>query len=316
MDLIIVDADGKGTFPAEALPACLEKSDFLLWQLNDRQLADGEYCLEKVIETTAPISRVVLLTTASHGMMGYHKRMVRSNPDVRYWIIVLPDSGYSGERQQLLCDIQVLFQHQVAGYSVLFEDPKSLSQTASMLRHPLPEKPPCVLYYSEQTPAIRQLTQAVKTTHPDWDVIANPEDLDWTEKYARRILLFAQDLAPFLALGKINNVDRVFVWVEGELGATDTQKAEIIDQTALDLREAGFSLTGEQTHILYGYSGYELLRGEIAAGTYSYTALKHDSSFLMWDVYGLPLLNKEYSDAQAQSFLDAHSVLVHFLDEE
>lgn len=313
MDLIITDADSKNVYLSKAVSAHLDMPDLLFWQLEDQKLDEAEYCLETVTEAPASISRVVLLTIASHGMMGYHKRLVRNNPGVKYWIIVLPDTIFSGERQQLIADIREIFQHQTAGYSVLFEKPESLKETASMLRHTVPEKPQCVLYYTRMTPVVQRLCQTIVLKYPNWEVACNPENLDWTEKYAGRILLFAEELHTFSNLAKINNADRIFVWIEGKIGVTVNQKKECIHQTAMQMQETGFSLINEKTHILYGFSNYEQIQAEINSDMYSYMALQNNSAFIMWDEYGLPLLNKYYEDATAQHFLDMHSVLGQFL---
>ena len=106
--------------------------------------------------------------------------------------------------------------------------------------------------------------------------------------------MFAEDLERFAFLAKINNPDRIYTWVEAEPGTVSRQKEKIVHDTSCLMADCGFSLTQKERHILCGFSQYELFRAEIAAGAYSCTALKTNDAFVMWDEYGLPLLNRQY----------------------
>lgn len=313
MDLVIVDADSKNSYSSIDISCLLGSSDLVIWNLDDQKLADENYRLEAVAGASSGFSKVILLTKASHGIMYYHKKMIRSNPSVKYWIVTLLDTIFVAEQQQILSDISEIFQHQNLRYAVLFDDPKTLKETALILKETIPEKPQCVLFFDTETPSVSNIVQSLKTANQDWDVLLNPDSIAWVEKYADRILLFAEDLDKFKSLAKINNADRIFVWVETELGTVSQQKEQIVKNMSHLMDKYGFSLTREDTHILCGFSHYELYRAEIESGAYFYTALRNNDTFVMWDEYGLPLLNKQYEDTNLKQFLTERCVLVDFI---
>lgn len=313
MNLIIVDADCKNSYASEDISSQLVISDFMVWYLDDQKLADEAYLLEAVTGVSGGFSRVVLFTKASHGILKYHKKMIQSNPSVKYWIVTFPNTTFAAEQKQMISDVNEVFRQQNMRYAVLFDDPKTLKETALMLQESVPEKPQCALFFDTETPAVSHIVQALKTKCQDWDVLLNPDNTGWVEKYADRILLFADDLEKFKSLAKLNNADRIFVWVEAELGTVSQQKEEIVKSTAQLMGAQGFSLTEEDTHILCGFSQYELFRAEIESGAYSYTALRNNNAFVMWDEYGLPSLNKQYEDTNLKQFLAEHCLLESFI---
>lgn len=313
MNLVIVDADSKNSYASEDIFSLLGISDVTIWNLDDQKLANENYLLEAATGIPGGFSRVVLLTKASHGIMNYHKKMIRSNPSIKYWIVTLPDTTYVAEKKQILSEISEMFQRQNIRYAVLFDDQNTLKDTALMLKEAVPEKPQCVLFFSTETPTVSFIIQTLKISYQDWDVLLNPDNMDWVEKYADKILLFADDLINFKSLAKINNQDRIFTWVEAELGSISQEKEKIVKNTSRLMDECGFSLTREDTHILCGFSQYELFCAEIEAEAYSYTALRNNDAFVMWDEYGLPLLNKQYEDTNMKQFLAEHCVLADFI---
>lgn len=313
MDLVIVDVDCKNSYSSVDISHLLGRSDLVIWNLDDQKLADENYRLEAVVDVSRGVSRVILLTKASHGIMNYHKKMIRSNPSVKYWIVTLPDTIFVAEQQQILSELSEVFQHQNLRYAVLFDDPKTLKESGRVLKETVPEKPQCVLFFDTETPSVRNIIQTLMTANRDWDVLLNPDSIDWVEKYADRIILFADDLDKLKSLATVNNSDRIFVWVEAELGTVNQQKEYIVKEMSHLMSEYGFSLTREDTHILCGFSHYELFRAEIESGAYSYTALKNNNEFVMWDEYGLPLLNKHYEDTKLKQFLAEHCVLADFI---
>lgn len=315
MNLFILDADSKNSYTSKDISSLLGTADLTVWQLNDQELADNDYHLDAVTGVQGSFSRVVLLTQASYGIMNYHRKMIRSNPMVKYWIITITAPMSATEQQQILLEVSEIFQQQNLRYAVLFDDPQTLKGTASMIAETVPEKPQCVLFYTRETQTAAQIIQSLHTAYPDWDVLCNPGDTDWVEKYADRILLFAEDLERFAFLAKINNPDRIYTWVEAEPGTVSQQKEKIVHDTSCLMADCGFSLTQKERHILCGFSQYELFRAEIAAGAYSCTALKTNDAFVMWDEYGLPLLNRQYEENTLKHFLDEHCVLADFIDQ-
>lgn len=313
MNLVIVDADCKNSYAPEDISSQLGISDLTVWYLDDQKLADEEYLLEAVTGVSGGFSRVVLFTKASHGILKYHKKMIQSNPSVKYWILTFPNTIFAAEQKQIISDVNAVFRQRNMRYAALFDDPKTLKETALMLRESVPEKPQCALFFDTETSAVRHIVQALKTKCPDWDVLLNPDNTCWVEKYADRILLFADDLEKFKSMAKINNADRIFVWVEAELGTVSQQKEEIVKSTAQLMGAQCFSLTEEDTHILCGFSQYELFCAEIESGAYSYTALRNNNAFVMWDEYGLPSLNKQYEDTNLKQFLAQHCLLGSFI---
>ncbi|MCD7882615.1 MAG: hypothetical protein LUI87_02735 [Lachnospiraceae bacterium] len=315
MNLVIVDADSKNSYTSEEISSLLGIADLTIWDLNDQKLADEEYRLEAVTGVPEGFSRVVLLTGASHGIMNYHKKMIQSNPMVKYWVVTLPDTISTAERNQISSEVSLIFQQRNARYAVLFDAPDTLKETASILKEKILDKPQCVLLFATETPVVANVLQALRTKHQDWDVSCNPESIDWIEKYADRVLLFAEDLEKFQYLAKINNVDRIYTWVEAGLGTVNQQKEKIENDTVHLMSEYGFSFTRENKHILCGFSQYELCQAEINSGAYSYTALKSKDTFVMWDEYGLPLLNMQYVDDDLKRFLKEQCVLENFIGE-
>lgn len=313
MNLVIVDVDSKNSYASEDISSLLGTSDLMIWNLDDQKLIDEDYLLEAVTGVPGGFLRVVLLTKASHGIMNYHKKMIRSNPSVKYWIVTLLDTTYVADQKQILSEVSEIFQQQNIKYAVLFDDLNTLKETALMLKETVPEKPQCVLFFNIETPTVSHIVQALKTRCQDWDVLLNPNNMDWVEKYADRILLFVDDLENFRSLAKINNHDRIFTWVEAELGTVSQEKEKIVKNTARLMDECGFSLTREDTHILCGFSQYELFDAEIESKAYSYTALRNNDAFVMWDKYGLPLLNRQYEDTNLKHFLAEHCVLAGFI---
>ena len=314
MNLLIVDADSKNSYAAEELSSCLGIADLTIWYLDDKKLAEEEYLLDAVTGVSGGFLRVILLTKASHGIMNYHKKMIRSNPTVNYWVITLSETLYAAEQQQILLEVSEIFQQQNKRYAVLFDDPITLKKTSAVLKEEIPEKKQCVLFFTHETSIVNHIVDALTINNPDWDILCNPKNADWVEKYADRILLFEEGLHNFKDLAKINNSERIFVWAEAEIGTVKYQKEKLVNHTSSLMEECGFSLTREEDHILCGFSQFELFYAEIESGAYSYTALKNNDAFVMWNEYGLPLLNKQYEDANMKFFLNEHCILKNFIE--
>lgn len=313
MDLVIVDVDSKNSYASEDISSLFGIPNLTVWYLNAQELADKDYLLEAVTGVSGGFMRVVLLTKASHGIMRYHTKMVKSNPDVKYWVISIPDSFAAAERKQIQTDMNEAFQCNNTRYAIIFDNERTLLKTAEILKEDFPEKPQCVLYYKQENPVVDNIINVIKIKKPEWDILCNPENDSWIEKYADRILLFSDSVSKFEFVAQFNNIDRVFIWIEGELGTVESEKVNSIKSVSLEMDNCGFCMLRKGERILYGYSPYELFLAEIESGAYSYLALKNKETFIMWDKYGLPLLNKQYEDANVKQFLTERCVLADFI---
>ncbi len=315
MNLIIVDADCKFSCTEEQIRSCFPSADLTVWYLDDLELMENEYDLCTVTGSDEPYAKVLLLTRLSHGIMGYHRKLVEKNSDIHCWVVTMPDCMTSAEKKQMETEINGIFYKKNTRYVVLSDDMTTWERTSAVLQEKIPEKPQCAIFFNEETSVTRNIMEALKIEKPDWEVLCNPENRDWVEKYADKILLFPGKQECFESLSGLNHTGRIYVWTEAKTGAFYLQeKAERIQEVMEWLKSCNLSLIQAEEQVLYGLSELERFQAEIKAGKNSYMALKNNENFVMWDEYGLPLCDSQYDEENIKDFLDRQSVLKKLIE--
>lgn len=288
MNVVIIDSDCKKHFPEEeTVKALLLDRECQVYYLTPAQLPQVEAGC-----------RCVLLSAMNSGLKKYHRDLIMNNPQVRCWVISIVDVPFKSEQSQLVDSISTTLAEGKVPYSILFDDAKTLTDTAAVCAKPVNPRKTC-LVVSENSPLAEQCCQVLAPRLDGWDVVHISDEPEEHYDGADVILAVGSTKGDFRLPAPKYGMGRMYAWVESK-GKDDGDGRRMAYET---LADQGWSLssignTYTSSLDLESYA-WQVDSREVSAST-----LSNDDNFVIWDAYGLPLRSRDYSDEVIREFLD------------
>lgn len=302
MDLVIVD------FDCQALTAGQERIRELLklpegtevffmegGGLEERQWELPEGAAEN-------IGRCVFLTGLTGGIKKYHRDLFANNPQILSWIIAILDVEYESYKKQFLGQVDQAFGESDAYYDVVFDSSDALRETGRRCALPVKTRRRCLIVSKN-----RKLAQRVKDVMegylPSWETAALEAASAEDYRFADAAVVVGEKTEELAVPAPIAGLNRRFVWLDRGFLVPEEREGLTAEVKEI-MNGCGWNIA-DYSQCLYSSDFlYESLYREIRDGKIGYSALVEHEDFVMWDVYGLPLVRKEYTQERIAGFLD------------
>lgn len=302
MDLVIVD------FDCHALAAEKERVGELMGLSGDAEVifmeeADFQEKQWKIPESIAENrDRCVFLTCLSGGIKKYHRELFSGQPQILSWIIAVLDVEHDGYKKQFLGQIDQAFSASDAYYDVVFDCSGTLEETKKRRALPAKTRKRC-LVVSKNRDLANQVANVVEGYLPLWET--QSVWLNWEEQYrlADAAIVVGRKAAELAVPAPLVGVARRFVWIDrGFLDAEERE--ELTDEAGEIMNGCGWNIPDYRKCLYCSELLYEKLYREIRDGEIGCSALAAHESFVMWDIYGLPMLREAYTEERIAGFLE------------
>lgn len=254
-------------------------------------------------------SRAVLLTSFPSGVMRYHRDLLAQNPQIRSWVISIVGVTALAEQRQLERNLEAVLSTLKVSYTLLFDDPATLAETAKQCAKPVKERQQCLIVSrdGELGPQFRAVFSRLL---PTFDVVWGGEHPESHYEDADVFVAVGRESGDFQLPAPDHALGRVWLWLEEDRYSTGEKCREMESV----LRAAHWDV-GQTMSTYSGSLNHELAAAELAQGQSTIHALAHAPEFLMWDRYGLPLSVEDYTEENIRAFLDERCMLQRLAEE-
>lgn len=300
MELILLDYDLQNQFE-RIIRLFSTRADCKVCSLRDG--------IPRDFPTDSPVKGVVL--TALHsGWLKYHSELAERYPFVTHWIFCVV--GMAGEALKNATAGQ--FGGIAAGdvYCELIFDDENLSTLVKKLEEPTKTHKKC-LVVSLNADLAAEVKSVLQGYIPDWE-IGLSTDLKPDYTLCDSVVVVGNSVKEMtVARPEIRSVKACF-WVNEPYfkNSTDTS----VDRVMLgrQMNEAGWNI-GDYTALTFFSSiHHEQVYQQIHLDEMTPAALLSDPTFVLWDDYGLPLVQSGLSDQDLLSFLETHTAFQKMAD--
>lgn len=316
MNLIIVDSDCQSLFQNEEhVKNLLEDTDALVLFLEiNSELTMQKFCLDKLIDITK-FRRCIFLTELSGGLKEYHKLLVQNNPDIQQWVISILNIAHQNYKEQFFHHIDNMLAETNVLYRVIFDQSASLQKTFEECKKTIYEKSTCLLVSKDEILAAR-VKELLSKRKSDWDFLLRRELIEEEAYNAKAILLLGNTTEDLLFVPIKYGLNRVHIWVNLKLvGQDKSQIKSRLNDIRMQLTERGWNFYEDSFNLHCSNLNYEEFCFKWLNQEVSAASLRSDDAFVIWDRYGLPLLEKEYTDKTVQNFFDDNCCFAQIMDD-
>lgn len=289
MNVIIIDSDCKRYFP---------QADYIKMLLKDPQ------CIVYYLDPMQPLQvedncRCVLITAMSSGLNKYHRDWIIANPQVRRWLISIVNVSFKSEQEQLLDSIGTALAGTKISYNILFDDYTTLEKTVAICSTPVKEKKMCFIVSKNQVLA-NQFTEILAPYLKKWEIVHTSQNVEQFYQLADVIIVVGEKKEDFVLQPPKCNMGRLYAWI----GCMEQSASQQLCGMAYEiLTENNWNLDSIR-NVYTSSLEFEKYYYKINREGMSVLELKNDEEFVIWDEYGLPLKNKDYSSELICLFLN------------
>lgn len=288
MNVIIIDSDCKRYYP---------QVDYIKTLLGDPQ------CIVYYLDPMQPLQvkdncRCVLITAMSSALNKYHRDLIIANPQVRRWLISIVNVSFKSEQEQLLDSIDTALAGTKVSYNILFDDCDTLEKTAVICSVPVKEKKMCLIVSKNRILA-KQCAEILALYLKQWEIIHKSQNVEQFYSLADVIIAVGDKEEDFVLQASESHMGRFYVWIRRmEQNVSQKLNKRIYEILTKNNWNVGFAREVYSSSLELERYYYKLNRAGM-----SVLELKNDENFVMWDKYGLPISNKDYSAEVTCSFL-------------
>ncbi len=286
MNVLIVDSNYKGLLPQEEVL---------------KKMVDPQCSVSYLSASSPPVletgCRGILISNMTYGVKAYQRELILSNPQVRCWVIVALDIQFASEQDQLVDSVNTALADCKAPYCLLFDDSKTLAKTAGICALPVNLKKKCLVVSASQSLA-QKCRDVISMYLEGWEVVAASENAEQQYGNADIILAVGEKESDYCLPAPKYGMGKQFAWIGKEFEGAD--KRDMIYRT---LTKAGWNLCSAR-NVYSGSLDFEEYSWQFTHQEISISTLKSDENFAIWDIYGLPLLNRDYTEPVIRSFLE------------
>lgn len=302
MDLVIVD------FDCRALMAGRERIRELLGLAEAAEVVFMENAGWEEKQWKMPGSvvknsdRCVFLTCFTGGIKKYHRDLFVNNPQILSWIIAVLDVEHESYKKQFLGQADQAFGASDAYYEVVFDSSDTLRETRQRCTLPVKTQRRCLIVSKNQMLA-QQVRDVLEGYLPSWEITAPEVTSAENYRFADAVIIVGEKPEELAVPAPLVGLARRFVWLNREFLSPE-EREELRDAAGEIMNGRGWNIPDYSKCLYSSDFLYERLYRKIRDGEIGYSALVEHEDFVMWDVYGLPMVRKEYTQERIAGFLD------------
>lgn len=287
MNVIIIDLDCKKFFSDKMLVQnLLHDLDCSIYELKlEQNLLLEEGC------------RCVLITSLKNGVQDYHRKLILQYPQVNCWVFSIVNVSFESEKVQIRDNLEMVLAQTKVKYQVVFDTIQTLEKTAKICKTSIRLKKLC-LVVSQNAELAKECCKMLGYRLQEWDVISGSEHSKLSYEDADIILAVGNKPKDYELLPPLNCMGRIYVWVE----QNGFYNKELVQSVYEKLMHQKWNL-GSTNKIYSSNLQMELYAWKIEQKELSIEALKNIEEFVIWDMYGLPIQNQDYTQQVVETFI-------------
>lgn len=301
MDLVIADFDCQAlTAGQERIRELLKLPEAEVFFMEGGGLEERQW--EMPESTAENIGRCIFLTGLTGGIKKYHRDLFANNPQILSWIIAVLDVEHESYKKQLLGQIDQAFCVLDVYYDVVFDSSDTLWNTQRRCTLPVKTCKRCLIV-SKNLELAQQVRAVMEGYLPAWETVSPETVSAEAYRFADAVVVVGKEPEELGVPAPLAGLPRRFVWIDR--GFLVPEEREGLTAEAKEIMNGCGWNIADYSQCLYSSDFlYESLYREIRDGKIGYSALVEHEDFVMWDVYGLPLVRKEYTQERIAGFLE------------
>lgn len=251
--------------------------------------------------------RCILVTRLNGGWHQYHVETVQKNPAVSHWVIAVVRDVKKMEQETIRNRFGAIFSETDSYSELCFSDANHFSELKDLLQKPI-KTGRNLLIASRQEALAEECAQLLRSCLPAWKIQAAvdpcPEDYDYQDA-----LLLVGEKPEDLALPAPNKRFRhFFIWLHQPLFADHQEKKELLESVKHEMNEKGWDIADYSAHTSISSLLNEKAKHLIETDEMLPAGLITDHDFVMWDHYGLPVIQAKWTPEAVTAFLKNNCV--------
>lgn len=306
MDLVIVDYDCQALMAGQE---CIRKLPGLsgdmevvsMEEIAMNEAGRGEGQREMSEGAAGNIDRCIFFTGLTGGIKKYHRELFVNHPQILSWVIVILDVAHESYKKQLLGQVDQAFAEADAYYDVVFDSADTLQETKRRCALPVKTQKRCLIV-SKNRMLAQQVRDVMEGYLPSWETVS-PEVTSVEEyRFADAVIVVGKKTQELAVPAPLSGLNRRSVWLERGFLVLE-EREELAAEVKGVMNGCGWNISDYSQCLCSSDFRYERFYREIRDGKIEYSALVEHEDFVMWDIYGLPLVRKEYTRERIEAFL-------------
>ena len=295
----------------------LRKNALSLLNINEEDAQIYEFsvmCDKEDYKVTDDIKRCVFITHLESGVIGYHEKLVLENNNILSWVVSIVDNKHESYKKQYINQLDNLFTKANIFYEVVFDSEEDMEATKKVCSVPI-KKNKQMNVLSNNKVLSEQTVEMIRSYLPEWEItIANPDDKD-SCYYADAIVLVGEKAEDFKLNAPEKHVSHRYIWLNKcQFNITIEERDAITTDIDLILSENKWGFVDFKERLYFSDIEQEKLYQKYVSGEISAVGLENDDTFVMWDVYGLPMMHNAYDDETIRQFFDTNCCIHKIVD--
>lgn len=252
-------------------------------------------------EYAETINRCVFLTCFSGGIKKYHRELFANNPQITSWTVAVLDVEHGSYQKQYLSQIDQAFYALDTYYEVVFDCSETLQEVRKQCAFPAKTHKRCVIVSKNQV--LAEKVRAVMEGYlPLWETAAIAVSTAEEYRFADAVMVVGEKAEDLAVLAPVTGLNRRYVWLDRSFPA-GWEYDELAETAAEIMNGSGWNIADYTKCFYISNLEYEKFWQQIQSGVTGYSALKEHEEFVLWDVYGLPVVREDYTEENIESFL-------------
>lgn len=294
MNLILLDYDVASQ--SDRIREVFEK-------LDDCRVHGIRDCIPTDISAGAPV-KGILLTALNGGWMKYHTELAEQYPFVSHWIFCVVGKFGAVLKERIADQFASIADSDV--YCELVFDDTDFSSLTPKLTEPVKVGKKCIVV-SLNAELVEAVKEIIQLQLPEWTVEASVgQSPDYT--LCDNVFIVGNTAQEMLiAKPEIRSVKSCF-WVNTPYHKNSTDIS--VDKVLLgrQLNDAGWNIGDYSSLVFFSSLHHEEVYQQILREEMTPAALLADPMFVLWDGYGLPLVQSQLTEQELCDFLATHTV--------
>lgn len=251
--------------------------------------------------------RGVVVTALTGGWHKYHVELIKSNPDIRHWVIGVVGKLGQKVRKSIQDQFSVIFADAGSYVELCFDDSDALEGIAGLLEKPIKTKN-CLTIASLNAHLAAEVEKILSRYLPEWcvRVAVNPSESDYDRQDA--VVIVGDTPAELEVTAPIVRINRSLVWLNQPLYVDSDTHRELIGEVKAALNAKGWNIADASKCTFLSGLKQEMASQQIENGELTPVAMISDQSFVMWDDFGLPVVQSKWTSESIVAFLNDNCV--------
>lgn len=255
--------------------------------------------------------RGVVLTRLSSGLLAYHMDLIDRHPQIRHWIFCVAAQTGKAVQQTLRKHFAKEMACRNTYCEFLFDETQQLEKLIAALEKPAKTTNKCVVV-SNNVALAKDVGGVIHSYLPDWNIVTGSEP-DYLHSDA--VVVVGTAVSEMRIPNPQGETIKKFFWFQAPYVKSISWKKKQLAELKEALNSLDWNLADYDSKTGFSNLLHEQFLLQIQQNEIHPIALVSDRQFVMWDRYGLPIPQTNWTEEEIVDFLSRNTVFPQMIDQ-